>query len=113
MIGLGTKIAGGVAIAAVAVSIGLGLLYRAEVRESAVLRSANKTNTETIARLEADAAIAEAVAIVDAQARRELENETDALKKAAADAPDGDCPGLRALIERRRLQRPSDGNPPR
>lgn len=110
-----TRILGGFLLASVAALGVLGLLYRGELRESATLRQANEANLRTIERMESDAIINEAKAIADALERREMAGDIRELEKAVTDAVTTDCrnPGLDAVIDRRRLQRERDGNPPR
>lgn len=99
-------------VAAIAIACGWGLYERGQaikwegVAGPAV--AANKSNQATIDRLESDQIIAQAVAIADANERRKLEGEADELRQAVTDAS---CPGLDALIERRRLQRSPGGSP--
>jgi hypothetical protein len=93
---------------ALALALGVaGWQLKRSWQAEALAVSANKTNQATIDRLEADAVIAQAVAIADAQAQRKLETDRDELIEAARIA--GPCNSLDALIERRRLQRERDG----
>lgn len=101
---------GGVAV--IASLVAWGLWERSDAVQNkaaaAVAVAANKSNQVTIDRLESDQIIAQAVAIADANERRKLESETNELRQAVTDAS---CPGLDALIERRRLQRSPGGSP--
>lgn len=109
---LGLLLGGAGIIAAVA---GWGFFERSEAIKfeaaAATLRAANDANLATIATLQVDQVIAQAAAIADANERRKLETDHDELVTAARAAKgDGNCTGLDAILERRRLQLERDRN---